>query len=1212
MSKLTYAFLIFISLSFALKAQDLNLKFRHLTVDNGMPHTDVTSIVQDAKGFVWLGTYAGLCRYDGYEIRTYLNSNNQLKRVYHNRINGLAIGRDGLIWLATQSGLVVFDPKKEQFINVEGYAQYVGHVATDTEGGVYAAIGNQIVGFRLDKNKQIQKIDFENFDGQATVLAFKMDSKKGLWATCTEGVLKIKNAGQNRLVERISVQDENKKQYSPSSIFFDQLGNMILGVRNGYVIVKQANLERHQNTFVGQFVALSPTVMNMSPDQNFTVNSMTEDVKNGSIWIGSENGIAQLADWASGRVLQKITGKTQPNVSSDHISQLFIDRAGCLWVTTYGGGADILDLNRKKFYSIRRDEKNPQKSMTDDYARALLEDDNGNLWIGTRSEGINIVNLKTNEWRFLRHIDNSNGHISSNKIRSLSKDKQGRIWIGSDAGLDIYDGSRFTKISAAANNPNSLSANAIFSIDKDVFGQMWAGSWDNGVNCIRYQSANDYQIERIVKGEKGLCGSKVSFVFADPQRPEVFVATTEGLNHIFLEGSGEVAKIYHYKGIEGNSKTLNSDFIWPIVRTDAKTLWVGTLGGGLNKITLLGEGKYEAEHITTANGLPSNDIESLLTDAQGNLWLGGKGLTLFNTEKNEVVNFDVNDGLQSNVFKIGSACAGRDGRLYFGGIKGVTYFHPDSILRNKQAAKAILTTLTVNNQVVKVGTKYEGSVVLQSALEEQSALTFNHLQKTITLHFSTLQYANPDKYRYRYQLVGFDKNWIETDASQRWASYSNLDAGDYTFRFMASNSDGFWEEVPSEIKIQILPPWWASFWAKLIYTLIGLGLAYGAWSWAMMRRNLHIQRIEERKSEELHQLRLQFFTNISHELRTPLSLITAPIEKLIDDPALPQDKKLHHYDLIQRNAQRLLNLVNELLEFRKVESGTRRLRATQTNFPAFVRSICEEFEEVAEKRDIHFNINLPEKIEEPIWLDRAVVEKVIVNLLSNAFKYTRPAGSITVDLAERDEAHFKNEMKLGHENGLNTEGGVLWLRIADTGVGLAETELQQVFDRFYRVTDSEQDMQPGSGIGLAFVRSLMALHRGCISVYSEKEKGTEFYIGLQKGKNYLKSEELLVADETSLNTEGVVGMNTSENVIETLYDVETAHLNQKQKASGKPKMLIVEDNDELRQFLAGSFADQYHITVAEDGEAGLDAAKESQPEVIITDIMMPKMDGASS
>ena len=307
-----------------------------------------------------------------------------------------------------------------------------------------------------------------------------------------------------------------------------------------------------------------------------------------------------------------MTSKTQPNSLLTMFLSVFTDKSGCLWVTSFGGGADILDLNRKKFYNIQRDEKNPSKSLSDDYARALLEDDNGNLWVGTRNEGVNIINLRTNEWRFLRHKDNTNTTISSNRIRALAKDRQGRVWIGTDAGLDVYDGnSTFAKITAKPNNINSLTNNVIFSISVDVFGQVWAGSWDNGLNRIRYQSPQNYQIEQIFKGQNGLCGSKVSFVYADPKAPEVFVGTTEGLNHIFLNSEGGISKIYHYKGIEGNPQTLNSDFIWPIVRTDAKTLWVGTLGGGLNKLTLLGEGKYQTEHITTTEGLPSNDVESL-------------------------------------------------------------------------------------------------------------------------------------------------------------------------------------------------------------------------------------------------------------------------------------------------------------------------------------------------------------------------------------------------------------------------------------------------------------------------------------------------------------------------------------------------------------------------------------------------------------------------
>jgi ligand-binding sensor domain-containing protein len=571
-------------------------------VDNGMPHTDVTSVAQDDKGFIWLGTYAGLCRYDGYDIRTYLNKNSQLRRVYHNRINDIAIGKEGLIWLATQSGLAVFDSKKEQFYNFENNSQFISKVATDTEGGVYAVINNQLSAFQLDKNRVLQKIDFENFEDKVQVSAFGKNAQNDLFiATNTEGVLKIKMTGNTRLIERIAIKDQtqNTQKYI-SAVYFDQNENMVLGSQNGYIFIKKQEWQAGKQDLIGQFVQVAPSTVNLPNDQNFSIIALAADPFSKSVWVATETGMAKLKDWETGQFIQKFTGKTQPSIASDHVSQLFIDKMGCLWVTSYGG-TDILDLNGKKFYSFGRDEKNPLKSLSDDYARALLEDDNGNLWVGTRNEGINIINLKTNEWRYLRHIDNSSNSISSNKIRSLTKDKQGRIWIGTDVGIDIVEGNSFKKIKANKGE-NSLSGAAIFSMGVDVFGQIWAGSWENGLNKVRYQSAQNPQIERIFKGENGLTGNKVSFVFADPQRPEVFVSTTEGLNHIFLNETGDIATIYHYKGIEGNPKTLNSDFVWPLVRTDAKTLWVGTLGGGLNKITLLGDGKYEAKYIKNTEG----------------------------------------------------------------------------------------------------------------------------------------------------------------------------------------------------------------------------------------------------------------------------------------------------------------------------------------------------------------------------------------------------------------------------------------------------------------------------------------------------------------------------------------------------------------------------------------------------------------------------------
>lgn len=1210
MYKRSFLLFFILLLAFYLHAQDLNLKFRRFSIDNGLPHTDVLCVSQDDLGFIWLGTNGGLCRLDGFNIKKFVNRNSSLNYVYNNRIKDLSISPKGIIWLAPEKGLVVFDKQKEKFYNQKNFNFPINKLFVGDDEIVFLVYKNKLEAYAWDVNKGLEKVKLNGYREGSIISGFKKNPLVNeVWAATNNGLLQIKSQGKDKEVTELQVVDQNAKSQAVSSLFFRDNGDLILGVENGYIILNQKALKQKGKSLIGRFIAISPSILNLMNDQSHMIQSLVED-ENGSAWVASKNGVAQLKSWDSGQVVQFFSNKTRIKLSSEQLTGLYKDKSGCLWITSINGGADILDLNIKKFYSLTSDDKRPLQSMSDKHARTLMEDNEGNLWIGTRTDGINIVNLNSNKWRYLRKGDKSSG-LSSNNIRSLNKDQKGRIWVGTDIGIDVFENNKFHQIGVGESSSNPLSGKNIFSISVDIFGQIWAGSWDKGINIIKYKSSKEYKVEHILKGEKGLCGEKVSFIYADPQRPEIFVSTSEGLNHIILNATGGISKIYHYVGIEGNEQTLSSNYVWPIVRADAKTLWVGTIGGGLNKITLLDDGKYIAK--AYSKGFSSIDIENLLSDTKGNLWIGNKGLNVFDPDKNQITNYDINDGLQSNSFKIGSAWLGRSGRMYFGGKEGVTYFYPDSVLNIQQNKKVFFTGLIVNNQNIEVGNKYNGQIILESALENQKVLIFNHLQKTFDLQFSTLQFANPEKIRFRYKLEPFNTDWIESEGTIHSASFANLDAGEYLLKVMVSENGTTLsnENYLSSIKIKILPPWWLSIWAKLIYFLIFCGLVYLAWSWLRMRRNLHIQKIEEQKTEELHQLRVQFFTNISHELRTPLSLISAPVEKVIGYPDLPYEKRSHQYDLIQRNANRLLNLVNELLEFRKVDSGTRRLATTQTDLPRFLFKICEDFQEIASKRNINFELNLPISDKVNTWIDRAVIEKVLVNLLSNAFKYTNPGGVIKVSMPESDGGSFANVLKINVDTS-PSNNELVWFSVSDNGIGLDKEELNKVFDRFYRVTDAEQDGQMGSGIGLAFVRSLITLHRGCISVFSEKGKGTEFLIGLQKGSSHLKPEEIMIADEVVASSATPLysfGEDNLLNIEDALYEIENSPIVENGHSNKKPKLLIIEDNSELCQFLSENFIEEYRIMSAANGKEGYIMAQEFLPDLIISDIMMPEMDG---
>jgi signal transduction histidine kinase/ligand-binding sensor domain-containing protein/DNA-binding response OmpR family regulator len=1208
---------------YGVNGQDVNLKARHLAVDQGLSHSDATSIVQDQKGFTWIGTYAGLNRYDGYKLKNYTNHGSLLRSVYLNRINNLCTSKAGLIWLATQGGLVCFDPFLERFLDLqvqdsslqEQLKKPISHVLADPWDNLFCIVDQNLLILNVGPSHKLSVLKTPSLKG-ALLNELKMAPDGKVWVVSNRGLfeLEAKTARAPYHIQQYRVLDEQGSlRRDVHFLSFDAQGKLYLGAPGAVLLVEGQLMDQDSHNLHCRTVQIPSAVLNTPPDQKLNITGIEKDIYTDRLWVGTPLGLLTITTPFGAATL------AASDLIEHHISQLFMDKLGSLWAGTFGAGVAYLNLNPKPFYSLSHREKNPKYRLSGDYVRAIVEDKEGKLWIGTRSAGLNCYHPQTQEMRWFKHKPGEKGSINSDQIRALATDRNGFIWVGTDQGLNRFNGASFENITAIPGKTPGLSTPVIFSIATDVFGQVWAGSWEKGLNRIRYRNPGDYTIRAYFKGPQSLCGDRITFIYADPQRPELIVCTTEGLNHVFLDSHGDISKIYHYKGQEGKKDQLSSDFVWPVVRTDANTLWVGTLGGGLNKVTLLGQGRYRAEHFTTEQGLPSNDVESILCDAQGNLWLGSKGLTKFNPVTHQVVNFDANDGLQGNVFKIGSACAGRDGKLYFGGLNGLSYFHPESIRISSSKTKVAITGVMVNNHF------REG--ILQANPQDRNGYTqklvLNHLENNFTLEFSALHYVNPEKCRYRYKLEGFNPDWVEVDAQVRQATFSNLDYGEYQFKLLASNADAQWSETPLKMKIWVNPPWWRSTWAKLLYALLAITLITLAYryqlQWLNLKKNLDLKNLEEKKQEELHQLRIQFFTNISHELRTPLSLIMGPIGTLQQQtPA--QDPKHKSYQLILRNTQRLQALVQELLEFRKAESGATQLKATKTKIVPFLSHICQGFEELAVQKGLILDLQIDPKLEPStgIWLDRGIVEKILNNLLSNAIKYTKASGSVKVELCEQANGSYSDSIQL---NFGRDETDLIWVKVADTGLGMEESVLKQIFERFYRVTDSEHDAIQGSGIGLALVKSLTSVQRGALAVFSAPGQGTEFFLGLPIGSTYLNPQEIIsfeeyqqyesAQDEQETNRAFQLATNAMGLFPELDEKVEAITESTYKRSSGPQKLLIVEDNDELRQFLRDSFRDQFEVWEAEDGLMGLHRALEIFPDLIISDIMMPELDGIS-
>lgn len=1177
--------LFFVSLgSYAQESKTLS--FRPLSVDEGLAHTDATAIKQDMDGFIWVATYGGLNRYDGYSFKKFFNKNELLKTAYVNRLNDITFEDKETLWLSTQGGVRNFNTATGVFskLNVTNPDSFLD---SDMES-VFPYQGKLFIINKLGEFKAYQRIkdgtfvelktSFENRRG-VKAFAELLDDKNTLVAL-VDNELYRSTDGKN--FQRIPINWDGQVELS-SFLQVDQFGAIWVGTPHGVVQLKLSDVQNkvHEISYID--LGLSGR----------TIQSVAvEDEQN--IWIATSGGLYQVIGTGVKSIIRENSKEKLPY--SDFFTEALIDRSGVLWLSSYAGGLLNADLHAKKFGLLKKDPTS-SNTLIGKYVRAVLEVSTDELWIGTQNDGLSIYSFKTGQYRSLMGL-------SSPNVRSLLLDAKERVWIGTDAGIDIYTkkGEKVAFLSNLGPEGKRLHQNVIFSLAEDKFGNVWAGSWNGGISRITFESSTKYGVKQISLDKNN---SRATFLYADKLNSEVFVGTTSGLFHITLVRNGEVDKVFQYKGNEDGTG-LSSNYVWPVQRQDEEVLWVGTIGGGFCRVQLQNEGKYSCKCYTEENGLPSNDVEGLLLDEQGRVWLSGKGIAVFDPKTETFQTFDVNDGLQGNSFKIGSATLGKSGRMYFGGTNGLNYFIPKDIYKNPYPAEVMFTELFINN---KSADPFHGQSSQERNVSHLEDIILSSEENNFGIAFSAMHYANPVACHYRYKLEGFDKEWVYTSSMNRLAVYNNLDYGSYTFLLEATNNDFEWSGIVKKLYITIKPPWYKSALAQFLWFMLAIGLGYFIYQyqkrWFGLKKELEWQKLEEKKAEELHSFRMQFFTNISHDFRTPLSLVLGPLEKLLGEQ-LDVKVRTNYYQIIQRNARRLLGLINELMDFQKVEMGSVRLKPQPSHIGTFVREIASEFYDLAQRKDISFSVRTDHDLNH-VWFDRHIVEKILVNLISNAFKYTEPNGAIEIELFSNLNG-YKPIFETLHriENPTRAED-YFYLRIVDTGIGISEPSLQYIFDRYYRISDSDKDKHLGSGVGLALVKSLVFLHKGDITVSSKRGMGTEFLLAFPKNKEAYSKEILeassLPQDSAKLES-AKIETALAEATMEEL-EVEQEHV----LGVRKPKIVVAEDNPEMQAFIVQLLKDSYEVLVCENGAEAFELAKKELPEIIISDVMMPIMDG---
>lgn len=1017
----------------------------------------------------------------------------------------------------------------------------------------------------------------------------KQDAYGNIWAACNNwGLFKLENASGNFINFQFEKKYTDPPSYNSNSIL--PIGSTIwTGMGNGDLISFNIDNPYSADSDLSQKRFKTGLSGNITQIVKYSSNKLL---------LNSDVGGVCVLDIDNGKMEHLKFDPADPmSIGYGTIGKILIDESNILWVCSEAG-LNKFNPNKKKFRNYFYQKRNP-KTIRSNYIGPLLETElNGkkNLWIGTRGGGLSKF---SDNWSNVKHYqvntENYTG-LEDDWIRCLHEDSEGNIWIGAGTPLqklnpdtDIF--TTYKPFNPGVKKP--MVGWGIAAIYEDAQNQIWIGS-SEGFEKMNKNEASFYRA-----GKKGVTNI---FAFKDFDTHEIWLGTVDiGL---FLYNDKDGTTTSYSVDIQSENK-LGSERINTIYgRTvgDKHELWIGSYYG-LNRIILeksasRSEDDLVIERFTENEGLSSNIVVSIIEDDKRNLWLGTNyGLSKFNPDKMEFRNYYKGDGLPSNEFVENSVLKRESGELLFGSKNGLTSFFPDSMHDNREKPNIVITDFRIFNEPVNVvlDTIPEARFFLSKSITYLDTLILSYKENYFSFEFAALDYYNPQKNMYKYILEGFENEWTQTTADRRRVTYTNLEPGEYTFRVTGSNNDGYWNEAGKSLIIIISPPWWAATWAYAAYVLIILLIVYIIWNFQMnrirLKHTVDLEHLEAEKYREMDRLKSRFFANISHEFRTPLTLILGPVEKMLSKTKGTEFK--NDLKLIRRNARRLFNLINQLLDLSKLEANKMIVKASQYNIVSFIKGMVMSFISLAERKDILLKINSQET-DIPVYFDRDMMNKIICNIVSNAFKFTERSGSIQVDIRRKPA----NENDSGNE--------YVEITIRDTGIGIPPERLDKIFDRFYQVDSSHTREREGTGIGLSLTKELVELHKGEISVSSEAGKGTKFTLLFPLGKTHLKPEEIRDLPGTDTDFEQFV--DDSQLLEESLEEINTID-SELSTVDDKPIILVVEDNRDVRNYIKDYLLDKYNLIEADNGMTGLELALENIPDLILSDIMMPKMNG---
>lgn len=1164
-------------LSVSTLAQEKKYQFARLDVNDGLSHNTINDFLRDRDGFMWFATAAGLNRYDGYTFKVFQNMPGDTTSVVVNDVSRLYEGPGGKLWLYTNAGNNVYDPRTESFQRntdallldlgvAEGLIKYINK---DREGRFWFIHYNQGL-FRYDPASQTTvQLQSDPDDGgsiaSSSMSEIEDDPEGNHWIIHNNGVFERLDGKTLKVTYRnTALRDTFRAQSFEYRIMVDADGDlwMFNNSNNGCFFFDHVTRELKWITNQS-----SPTRLNSN-----IVREIVQD-NSGMIWVTTDHGGINLIDKDNGfSVKYLLHDEEDPkSLCQNSINCAYKDDDGIIWVGTFKNGISYYHENIFRF-QLYRNHRSKKESLPFNDINAFAEAEKGNLWIGTNGGGLIHFDRKRNVFTRYRHDPSNPASLSNDVIVSLHVDQEGDLWIGTYyGGLNRFDGKKFHRYRHDPQDPKSLGDDNVWEILEDSNHNLWIGTLRGGVDV--FDRARNEFVHYRSGGFNSIHTDYVPAIMEDNEG-NIWVGTGYGLEVL----EKETGRFVHYLSNTNDPATLSHNNVLSLLEDSHGRVWIGTHNG----LNLFDRTSKTFRVFRERDGLPHNMILTLVEDDAGNIWMstpnGLSRLMLSVEADGEMLahfkNYDESDGLQGKAFNENAVLKCSTGELVFGGAHGFNIFHPDDIGVNTIKPNVLLTDFQIFNRTIGIGEEIDGNVILGASISAIDHITLPPSSNVFSIEFAAVNFFHPEKNEYQYMLEGFNEEWLTTNAAQRKVTFTNLDPGAYTFKVRASNNDGVWNEVPTSVGITVLPPFWKSNFAYLMYALFIVGaLLLARWIILTKERMNHRIQLERRESLRMHELdmmKIRFFTNVSHEFRTPLSLILTPLEKMLKET--PEGEQKEQFGLIHRNAKRLLNLVNQLLDFRKMEVQELKLNTAEGDIVRFLRDLVHSFSDVSERKNIKFSFTSAVPFLETFF-DPDKVEKIMFNLLSNAFKFTPEHGSVDVEL---------NLKELNDRLGLE-------IRVRDTGIGIAAEKHERIFERFFQDDLPSTMVNQGSGIGLSITREFVRLHGGSIRVESEPGKGSSFIVALPATgiRHHEIVRDVAPSDEAA----------TEVSVSETL-DI-----------TRKPVLLLVEDNEDFRAYLRHNLQGLYGIIEAGTGKQGLQKALASLPDLVVTDVMMPEMNG---